>query len=1689
MKKQFLYLFVFILVVLNFKTINAAEFLIRDEVHTFTEADCGFYWWYDMSAYPSNWYSPNDYWNGNIHVRVEVISQPTNTPFRLSYIMWEACSGTTGELAGKQTDVGSSGSPRVGTSQLPLRDFYPVNGGIDMNNAYQVSKMGVDIRDEYGTAVACPNWGYPDYPWSSRANWYPLQVRFTIVAVSAGSTFSGWSNYTSGGPAHGYSSGPSDNSACQEDWGSGSSSSSSSSSSSGGSSSGCDPEFIDDSPVGSALAIEAESMIFNGYFVQGLMGASNGNVAGLWSAAEQNSTGSISVNFPHSSGIYDVNVVYLDENDGASPFRFKINGVQHDTWNGILQDCQNKYTVRTISSQSIQSGDVISIEGDNSDGAFAKVDYIDFVKLADASCKIMPLGTSVTFDQYLIETRPVGERGGYRKHLYNLLNAAGLEFDFVGSETGGQNVFPDPENAGFPGITAPQLLQLLRTGYNSKDNVQETGSYYLDEFMPEIIVLEIGTNGFTTDVATLDSILNEIDYYKLRTGITATTILAQIINRNPLHPETSVYNSNIASLVASRADVSIILIDMENDAGLVYSSPPAGDMQDQLHPTDRGYNKIAQLIVDEILRVKGLLGSTPDFLTVPETSVSLGEAFYYNAHAASGSKPQYSLNNEPSGMTIDPVYGLINWAPSAAGNFSFDVIATNGSQQSSQHIEFMAGNSFDQGIMTVLPTPVTNPSRRAQALVMPQAGTIQSISMYHQGGSGQARFAVYDDNGGFPGNKIAETALFTVDGNTGWQTESLISGATVASDQMIWLAWVYENPPVLFYGSGTPGRASSSATFSGGMPSTFGTSTVTDYQYSIYCTYTSGSAPVTSPDAPTNLTAANETTQISLSWQHNQQNTTGFNIERKLDGGSFSEITSVTSSTLAYTDTDVAVPGTYTYRVSAFNSEATSAFSNEAAVIISSGVTGTIVAGYTDIFTQQVYNPNRRAQQVTISQGGLLTSITMYHGSISGNVIYAVYNDAGNAPGSMLGVTPSTSATQSTGWQTINLISPVPVSAGQKVWLAWVYQYSAPIFYTNGTPGRAHSTDTWSSGMPGTFGTASFSDYIYSIYASIQVGDIPVAPPVAPENLSASHTAGTTVQLNWDDVSDNETGFVLERMPVGGSFAVIANLGVNTEFYSDNAPATNTSFVYRLKAINGEGESDYSNTTDVFIPEPSPVAEAGYHSIFNQTVYNANRRAQKIIMPETGILQQISMYHGSGSGSLIYAVYSDNGGFPGTRMAQTAITPIAGSTAWQTVDLISPVEVGAGEAIWLAWLYENSVQLFYETGGEGRANSTETWPGGMPADFGTSTVTDYMYSIFAIYEPFESNDPPVAPSDLTGNYDPFSMEILLGWNDNSYNETSFVLERAINGGSFNQLAVLAANATSYSDLDVNYNTTYQYRIYAMNDFGNSANSSTYEIIASEPSASPIAIGNNEIFDMQVMSAYRRAQQITVPSDGQLTAISMYHGGASGNLLFGVYDDASNQPGTLLASTPETAVSTVTGWQEVELNAPLNVTEGEKVWLAWVYQHGSQIYFTSGTPGRAHADEFYTGNLPVNFNAASFGNYIYSIYATLQPSGGAKSSDGIIVEKAVKAYSPFVVYPNPAINNTFYIDAAYGISEDEIIQIEVADLTGKIIYREDRRAGDLVNPFILRDDLVRKKVVLLRITTHEGTAIHKLVMHN
>jgi len=72
--------------------------------------------------------------------------------------------------------------------------------------------------------------------------------------------------------------------------------------------------------------------------------------------------------------------------------------------------------------------------------------------------------------------------------------------------------------------------------------------------------------------------------------------------------------------------------------------------------------------------------------------------------------------------------------------------------------------------------------------------------------------------------------------------------------------------------------------------------------------------------------------RVALSWSDNSNNETGFEIERSLDGISWSTLASVSANIFTYTSTGLTASTTYYYRVRAVNNAGASGYSNSTAV-------------------------------------------------------------------------------------------------------------------------------------------------------------------------------------------------------------------------------------------------------------------------------------------------------------------------------------------------------------------------------------------------------------------------------------------------------------------------------------------------------------------------------------------------------------------------------------------------------------------------------------------------------------------------------------------------------------------------------------------------------------------------------------
>lgn len=87
--------------------------------------------------------------------------------------------------------------------------------------------------------------------------------------------------------------------------------------------------------------------------------------------------------------------------------------------------------------------------------------------------------------------------------------------------------------------------------------------------------------------------------------------------------------------------------------------------------------------------------------------------------------------------------------------------------------------------------------------------------------------------------------------------------------------------------------------------------------------------------------------------------------------------------------------------------------------------------------------------------------------------------------------------------------------------------------------------------------------------------------PDAPSSLTVGNATTTTLDLSWTDNSDDETGFKVERSADGSTGWT--QIGTNTAgdvTYTDTALTAETTYYYRVRAYNDNGDSDYTSTAN-----------------------------------------------------------------------------------------------------------------------------------------------------------------------------------------------------------------------------------------------------------------------------------------------------------------------------------------------------------------------------------------------------------------------------------------------------------------------------------------------------------------------------
>jgi hypothetical protein len=169
-----------------------AELLVFDWNKPVTKAHSGFA--VDIPPLANgNWTTPINFAEGTFYFRAEVRSQPVaQDKMRLGFCFWqgdaENCSGE--KVSGQKNTVV--------TWSRPVKELFMVDG-IPVNWSQPRARNGFAVRNSKNNPVSDKQ----GWNWSGENPdaWYPLDLRFTVVAVEKGAGFSGWDNYIDAPPA------------------------------------------------------------------------------------------------------------------------------------------------------------------------------------------------------------------------------------------------------------------------------------------------------------------------------------------------------------------------------------------------------------------------------------------------------------------------------------------------------------------------------------------------------------------------------------------------------------------------------------------------------------------------------------------------------------------------------------------------------------------------------------------------------------------------------------------------------------------------------------------------------------------------------------------------------------------------------------------------------------------------------------------------------------------------------------------------------------------------------------------------------------------------------------------------------------------------------------------------------------------------------------------------------------------------------------------------------------------------------------------------------------------------------------------------------------------------------------------------------------------------------------------------
>jgi hypothetical protein len=324
---------------------------------------------------------------------------------------------------------------------------------------------------------------------------------------------------------------------------------------------------------------------------------------------------------------------------------------------------------------------------------------------------------------------------------------------------------------------------------------------------------------------------------------------------------------------------------------------------------------------------------------------------------------------------------------------------------------------------------------------------------------------------------------------------------------------------------------------------------------------------------------------------------------------------------------------------------------------------------------------------------------------------------------------------------------------------------------------------------------------------------------VEPSGLTATALSGSEIRLTWTDESDDETGFEIARSAgAAGPFSKVASVKANVTEYVDGELASAVEYCYKVRAFSGRGQKNkqYSSYTSAVCAATDAGGGEEPPSDGRPTNLNAE----------------------PGTGADIVLIWDDNSDNETDYAIERCGPALPGSAC---LDFRGLALVEANTTTYIDANVTANLEYCYRVKGMRQKGKKITY-------------TEYSNTDCAVPSPV------LVPEGGATNLSATAIShraIDVEWTDDATGEHGFEILRSTDGVNFTTIHITGLGVTFYLDDGRVANTTYTYRVFAVNAVGPSTD---YEEASATTHAEPTGdcwdSGNHDDIDTQLWNIRR-----------------------------------------------------------------------------------------------------------------------------------------------------------------------------------------------------------------------------------------